>query len=36
MKIANRLRPLVAAHAPVEDAVAVLTQLGYAEKRRAS
>lgn len=36
MKIANRLRPLVAAHASVEDAVAVLTELGFAEKRRAS
>jgi NADPH-dependent 2,4-dienoyl-CoA reductase/sulfur reductase-like enzyme len=36
MKIANRLRPLVAAHAPVEDAVAVLAQIGFAEKRRAS
>lgn len=37
VKVANRLRPLVAARAPVEDAVAVLDQLGSQhQKRRAS
>lgn len=34
LKVANRLRPLVAARAPVEDAVAVLDQLRSQQQRR--